>query len=266
MLFGLVLDYLPMWSLIWVFAGLLMLMIEVGYRLGRYRRMRNSQELETPVGTIVAATLGMLGFILAFTFGLAASRFDARRQVVVEEANAIGTTFLRAGLLPDDPSKNAARKLLDEYVDLRIRTVETRNIELSLKPVERIQGELWQLGENLGRKYPNSIAVGLFLESLNETIDIHSKRILVSLRNRLPESLWSALFWVTCFTMLGVGYHEGLAKSKRSPSIWIMVLSFCVVLKLIADLDRPQDGDLRVSQEAMLSLQALIHQSPGGAK
>jgi hypothetical protein len=59
-----------------------------------------------------------------------------------------------------------------------------------------------------------------------------------------------------------VGYHEGLAKSQRSPSIWIMVLSFCIVLKLIADLDRPQEGDLRVSQEAMESLQSLIHQSP----
>jgi hypothetical protein len=256
---GSALDYLPIWSLFWIFVGTLLLMIEVGYRVGRYRRQQNLQEMETAVGTIVGATLGMLGFILAFTFGLAAERFDARRQIVVEEANAIGTTYLRAGLLPDDSSIEKVRKLLDEYVDLRIKTVETGNVELSLKPVERVQDQLWEIAETVGRNNPNSVAVASFTESLNEMIDIHSRRILVALRNRLPVSLWTTLFWVTCFTMIGVGYHEGLCKSKRSPSSLVMIFSFCIVLKLIADLDRPQDGELRVSQEAIERLQEMIH-------
>jgi hypothetical protein len=255
------LDYLPLWLGIWVIVIFLLLLIEAGYRLGRYRRQRAADEMETPVGAIVGATLGLLGFILAFTFSLAASRFDARRQMVVEEANAIGTTYLRAGLLPDQVAGMRVRNLLEKYVELRLQTVATGNIELALNPAEELQQELWQTAETVGRTHPDSIVVGLFLESLNETIDVHSKRVLVGLRNRLPTSLWAALFVITSLTMLGVGYHEGLTKSRRSPAILVLVLSFCMVLKLIADLDRPLEGDLQVSQEAMVELREMIHQA-----
>src|SRR5690348_10734501 len=94
------LDHLPLWGLFGATVAVVLLSIEGGYRLGQSRRRRSEDEKEGPVGAIVGATLGLLGFILAFTFGLAASRFDARRQIVVEEANDIGTTYLRAGLLP----------------------------------------------------------------------------------------------------------------------------------------------------------------------
>ena len=79
--------------------------VECGYRLGKYRRSRHEQEKEAPLGTMVGATLGLLAFILAFTFGLAAARFDTRRQVLLDEANAIGTTYLRAGILPEGAKK-----------------------------------------------------------------------------------------------------------------------------------------------------------------
>src|ERR1700720_1526300 len=95
-------DYLPLWGLFAASVFVVGLSIECGHRLGHYRRRSSEEEKEAPVGAIVGATLGLLAFILAFTFGLAASRFDARRQIVVEEANAIGTTYLRAGLLAED--------------------------------------------------------------------------------------------------------------------------------------------------------------------
>src|ERR1041385_7806559 len=95
------LDALPLWGLFIVILLVVLLSVECGYRLGQYRRSRSEQEKETPVGTMVGATLGLLAFILAFTFGLAAARFDARRQVLLDEANAIGTTYLRAGIIPE---------------------------------------------------------------------------------------------------------------------------------------------------------------------
>ncbi len=94
------LDYLPVWGLFGATVVVVLLAIEGGHRLGQFRRRRSEEEKEAPVVGIVGATLGLLGFVLAFTFGLAASRFNDRRQIVVEEANAIGTTYLRAGLLP----------------------------------------------------------------------------------------------------------------------------------------------------------------------
>src|ERR1044072_2513306 len=96
---NLALDALPLWGLFIVILLVVLMSVEFGYRLGRYRRSRSEQEKEAPVGTMVGATLGLLAFILAFTFGLAAQRFDTRRQVLLDEANAIGTTYLRAAML-----------------------------------------------------------------------------------------------------------------------------------------------------------------------
>src|SRR5262249_1356059 len=112
------LDALPLWGLFVLILVVVLLSVECGYRLGKYRRSRQEQENEAPVGTMVGATVGFIAFILAFTFGLAASRFDTRRQVLLDEANAIGTTYLRAGMLPEQGEQ--IRELLREYVDARV--------------------------------------------------------------------------------------------------------------------------------------------------
>lgn len=254
-------DALPLSGLFGATVVVVMLSIEGGYWLGRYRRHWSEDEKEAPVSAIVGATLGFLGFILAFTFGLAASRFDARRQMVVEEANAIGTTFLRAGLLPNNRGAKI-RKLLREYVDARLEVVETGNIEQVLRRSDELHRELWKETEAAGQSHPDSIVVGLFIQSLNETIDIHSKRVLMGLQNRLPGALWATLYLVTMLTMAGVGYHEGVTNSRRSLAIVVLVLSFSAIMTLVADLDRPQQGYFTVSQHAMIELRKSIGDAP----
>lgn len=254
-------DLLPLWLFVLAIAAVVVLSIEFGYRFGRYRRQQAEDEREAPVGAIVAATLGLLAFILAFTFGLAASRFDARRQIVVEEANAIGTAYLRAGFLEETESRTV-RSLLQQYIRSRLEVVETGNAELALQQADELHQRLWRLVESSARKSPDSIPVGLFAASINEVIDIHSRRVLVALQSRLPTILWVTLFVVTVATMSGVGYHEGLSRSRRSPVVAILVLAFSAVMSLIADLDRPQEGTLRVNQQALRSLESLIQQHP----
>jgi hypothetical protein len=255
------LDAVPLWGLFAATVVIVLLSIEAGYWLGRYRRRRSEDEKEGPVGAIVAATLGLLAFILAFTFGMAAARFDARRQIVVEEANAIGTTYLRAGLLPDGRGVKI-RKLLREYVDVRLEAVETGNIEKALRHSDELHRELWKEAEAAGQEHPDSIVVGLFIQSLNETIDIHAKRILVAVRGRIPGVLWGALYLVTILTMAGVGYQGGLTKSKRTLAIVVLTMTFSAIMLLVADLDRPQEGLLRVSQQAMIELQNTMEDAP----
>ena len=255
------LDHIPLWVLFGCTLAIVLLSIEGGYRLGRYRRRRCEDEKEAPVGAIVAATLGLLGFFLAFTFGLAASRFDARRQIVVEEANAIGTTYLRAGLLPDGRDVKI-RKLLGEYVDARLNAVQTGDVVKALRRSEELHRELWQVAEEIGKQYPSSIVVGLFIQSLNDTIDMHAKRVLVGLQNRLPGVLWGALYLVTILTMTGVGYYDGLTRSSRSIAILVLALTFSTIIVLVADLDRPQEGLLTVSQRAMTDLREMMHNKP----
>lgn len=254
-------DALPLWGLFGATVVLVLLSIEGGYGLGRYRRQRSEDEKEAPVGAIVGATLALLGFILAFTFGLAASRFDARRQIVVEEANAIGTTYLRAGLLPDGRGAKV-RTLLRDYVDARLEVVHTGDVEKVLHRSDELHRQLWKEAEAVGHEQPQSIVVGLFIQSLNETIDIHSKRVLVGLHNRLPGALWATLYLITMLTMAGVGYHEGVSNSRRSLAIVVLVLTFSAIMTLVADLDRPQEGLLTVNQQAMTDLRKMMDDVP----
>ncbi len=252
-------DVVPLWLLIGIMVIGVLVSIECGYRLGSYRARRPSHELETPVGTMIGATLGLLAFILAFTFGLAADRFEARRKMVVEEANAIGTAYLRAGLLPEEQVP-IVREMLKEYVDLRLEAVDKIKLESAVRRSEELHRELWQQAEKAGTKQAESITVGLFIEALNELIDLHATRIQVGIRNRLPLPFYAALCLLAAFSMAGVGYHEGLFKSRRSPITLIMVASFAIVIALVADLDRPQEGLLSVSQEAMLELRESIQE------
>lgn len=252
------LDYLPIWALFGCTVGVVLAAIELGYRIGRARRQRFSDELESPVAAIVAAALGLLGLLLAFTFGLAAARFDARGLVVVEESNAIGTAWLRAGLISDG-RRDVIRKLLADYTKVRLDVVETGDVDRALSRSAELHAELWRQAESLGREQPGSIMVGLLIESFNETMDIHTKRLLVGLRSRLPNALWLTLYLVTLLTMSGVGYHEGLCRSRRSVVIVVLVAAFSAVIALAADLDRPREGFLRVSQQPMIDLWELMH-------
>src|ERR1700752_1969178 len=131
------LDALPLWGLFIVILMVVLLSVEFGYRLGKYRRSRREDEKEAPLGTMVGATLGLLAFILAFTFGLAASRFDNRRQLVLDEANAIGTTYLRAGMLPEHGQQ--FRDLLRAYVAARLDALQPGKLVEGIHRSEEIQ-------------------------------------------------------------------------------------------------------------------------------
>jgi hypothetical protein len=254
------LDALPLWG---VFVGILsvvLVSVECGYRLGKYRRDHRELEKETPVGTMVGATLGLLALILAFTFGLAASRFDTRRQIVLDEANAIGTSYLRAGMLPE--KREEIQTLLLKYVDARVVAVRSNKTTEGIRLSENIQNELWAQATAVAEKNPNSIVVGLFVQSLNQVIDLHAERVQASLRSRIPGAIWLGLFAVAALSLAAMGYHAGMVGTRRSLAILAVAFTFSVVIELIADLDRPQEGVLKVSQQALLDLQRSMNVPP----
>jgi hypothetical protein len=203
---------------------------------------------------MVASILGLLALVVAFTFSLAASRFDARRQVVLEEANAIGTAYLRSRLLPEPHGAEIAR-LLREYVDVRIRGVREGKPDEIIRQSDVIHELLWNEATAAAEKTPNSIMTGVFIQALNEVIDLHAKRVMVGLRSRIPLVIWVGMFGLAILGMASVGYQAGLSATRRSPAMLGLVLAFGVVLALIADLDRGQEGLLRVSQQALIDLQ-----------
>jgi hypothetical protein len=253
------LDALPLWALFIFILAIVLLSVECGYRLGKYRRSRHEEEKEAPLGTMVGATLGLLAFILAFTFGLAATRFDIRRQVLLNEANAIGTTYLRAGMLPDRAQQ--IRDLLRAYVGARLEAVQSGKVAEGVRRSEEIQQQVWLEAETIGQKTPNSIVVGLFVQSLNQLIDLHAERLQAGLRSRIPGAIWIGLFAVAALSLATMGYHAGLSGTRRSLAIVAVAVTFSVVIELIADLDRPQEGVLRISQQALLDVQRSMNSS-----
>jgi len=246
-----VFDAVPLWALYLMTAGVVLLAVEAGWRLGNFNRQRRESEKEAPVGAVVGATLGLLAFLLAFTFGMAASRYDTRKQVVLQEANAIGTTYLRADLLPA-PARDEVRSLLREYTALRAGGVASIMTPEGMSASATLQDKLWAVAASVGGN-PGSIATGLFIESLNETIDLDTVRVAAN-RNQIPDSIWFVLYVVTILTMAAMGYQFGLSGVRSWAVTILLVLVFNAVILLIADLDRPQRGMVQVSQQALIDL------------
>jgi hypothetical protein len=251
------LDHIPLWALPLLTMAVVLLAVEVGFRLGRHRSRRPEHEKESLVGAAVAATLALVGFMLAFTFGIAGSRFDARRQAVLDEANAIGTTYLRTSLLPDNRGKSI-RRLLREYVDSRLEAVRRGEIEEGLRHAGELHCQLWAEAEPIAKKHPESIQVGLFIQSLNQMIDLHTTRVVTGLYSRIPLIVWIGLYSITAVAMIGIGYHAGLASKARSVSFLMLAITFAAVILLVADLDRPQEGMLRVGQQAIIDARSTM--------
>ena len=255
------LDILPVWALCVLLACAVLVVHECGFRAGRFRGRHAAKESESSVGGIVGAELGLLALLLAFSFGIVASRFDLRRQVLLDEANAIGTTYLRTAML-DESQRGPVRRLLRDYVDVRLTAAGGTNVEGALRQSEQIHASLWNAAVTAAAQDPRSVPTGLFVQSLNELIDLHAKRVFASLRNRMPPAFWVALFSVALLSFLAMGYHEGLTRATRSPAVAVVTLTFVVVLWLIVDLDRPGEGFLRVSQAPMIDVRNMMDADP----
>jgi hypothetical protein len=198
--------------------------------------------------------LGLEAFILAFTFGAAASHFDARRQAALDEANAIRTAYMRADLI-SEPQRAEIRDLLREYVDTRVEAVRSGNLKQGIVRSEELQEQLWaQATASRENTHPPAYAVQL-IQALNEIISLHTRRVIAGLEFRIPNIIWIVLYAITALAAASIGYHSGLTGRHRPLVALAIILAFSAVILLIEDLDRPMYGLLEVSQRALLDLQ-----------
>ena len=262
-------DAIPIWV---VFAGTIVVVlvaIEAGYLLGRVMHRRSEEEKESPVSAIAGAILGLAAFMLAFTFGIVAERYDARRALVREDAVALRTAWQRADFLPDT-DRAEANTLLRHYVDVRVTfaeqgTLDPARVQNVLSETQRIQDRLWDMAVANARQDMNSDVAALYIESLNEVNGIHASRVAVGIQARVPLEIWLVLYGITILGMAGVGYQTGIAGSKRSMARPILALSFALVFALIASLDRPDSGVLKVTQQPLIDLRDAMTAAAGRA-
>ncbi len=254
MRFNGLLDNLPLWLLFVATVGMAFLSCECGFRVGRWRSRQSEQELEVVVRSLVAAMLGLLTFILAFTFWIAATHFDAARQAKLNEANAIRTAYLRADMLPE-PHRAEIRDLLRQYVNVRLEAIRLKRIEAAIARSEELHGLLWSQAVAAREKTSSPIFAGYFVQSLNEVMDLHTRRVTIGSDFRIPNAIWFVLYLMMMLSVASIGFYSGLTKPNRPLVIPAFILLFSAAMLLIADLDRPGSGWLRISRQALLDLQ-----------
>ena len=237
---------------------LFLLSLIIGYWTGR--KVRKEGEQDTQVNTILAAILGLLGLLLAFTFSMAAARYDLRRNLVLQESNAIGTAYLRTQMLPE-PHRTQLSDLLREYVDVRLEFydagVDESKLQLAIKKTEQIQSQLWQEAVAVSSIDPRSVPAGLFVESLNEVIDLHAAR-LTAIQNRVPEVIIDLIFIASILSLGLLGYSMGMTQHRSFVPTLLALMLIVAIIGVIIDLDRPRRGLITVSQESMIQLQQSI--------
>jgi hypothetical protein len=243
-----------------VYAGLValfMLSSAAGLNLGRFNSRRVAPADRKPLGGgATAAVAGLPAFMLAFTLSSAASRFQDRKHLVVEDANAIGTAYLRTQFVAD-PQGSSLRLLLRQYVEDRVNVSlwnSDQEIRQGLARSGETQARMWAQVTELAREQPDSVVVGLLASAVNDLIDTRGKRVAIGLRARIPSIIWrTVIFMAIMFTVL-MEYDMGVTASRSTRVTLATVMTFSAVLVLIIDLDRPQQAMFSVSQDAMRDL------------
>jgi len=237
---------------------------ELGFRLGLRHQPDADEPTKAHFAALQVALLGLLALIVAFTFSIAVARFDARKELVIEESNAIGTTYLRARLLVE-PQQKEVVGLLREYVDEQLAFyaagIEPARLEAANAKIASLQERLWMVAIALSEQDPRSLPTGLFVQSLNGMIDLHAKRIK-ALENRLPDAVIYLVLIVAVVTIGLVGYGRGLAGRRNFVSDAILAGLVVIVFAIILDLDRPRRGLITVSQSSMERLQEVLRHAP----
>jgi hypothetical protein len=211
-----------------------------------------SEARRTDVGLIVAATLTLLGLLIGFTFSMAASRYDQRKNLEEAEANAIGTEYLRADLLaPAD--RTTVRDLLRKYVELRVRFYLARESELAGINAEtaRMQAELWSAVAGPAMRQPDPV-MALVVSGMNDVINAQGYT-QAAWWNRIPATAAVLIVVIGLFCCVLVGYSLH-SIAPRNGLLVILPLFVATAFTLIADIDAPRRGLIQVAPTNLLSL------------
>ena len=242
--------------------------LEAGYRIGFRRTERTDEPSRAHIHLTETSTLGLLALLLAFSFSSALQRYDTRSDQVVDEANAIGTAFLRIELLPPQV-RDEGRRLMQSYVDLRVRATTLATSEEGawravVGDAAGLHAALWAYGARAIEIDPRPATSGLFVQALNEMFDSFGRRD-AGLNRHVPEVVLILLFGVFLIAAAIVGFASGTAGHRPPVVSLVMVVLIVLLVYVILDLDRPRRGLIEVSKASLYDLQASIHKATGAA-
>lgn len=248
---------LPNWTIVIGLLGLAFASNELGFRVGRLHR-GESEPSQKVSSAIKGAIYGLVALLLGFSFSITLSRHELRKQVVLDEANALGTCYLRAGILGPDAAAGI-QQVLREFLVVRLACVapgfprsKTREAALEM---DRLMNRLWQVVESEARQQPQRALASQIVPAANEVIDLDTTRAWAA-DNHLPGSVFFLLAACLMISCLLIGHSSGQA-DHRHVGLWLALNSLLLmVLFVVLDFDRPLRGLIRVDHAPLLELQA----------
>ncbi|MFP2896092.1 hypothetical protein [Corallococcus sp. 4LFB] len=251
-----IVEMMPTWALALGVMALLFLSLEFGYRLSHRR-----QGLDD-VSALQASVLGLVALLLAFSFSMASERYTLRRDLVVKEANAIGTLYLRSSFLPE-PTRGEMKARLRRYVDVRLNgyadAKDPERFAQWLRESDALQAQLWSLLEAVAAGTPTAV-LNLTTEALNNVLDVSAERLEAS-RNIIPDTIFVLLLIGMLGSAMLLGFRPDTRNRGGLPWVIFVVILTAVMFTLV-DLDVPLRGSMRSDQRPLLELQQQLRSHP----
>ena len=254
---------LSTWLLLVLIAAVVLVATAIGWIIGRAVRNR-SEDLREPFSVMQAALLGFMGLVLAFGLSLAVGRYETRRAAVVDEANAIGTAYLRAQTIAE-PQRSESLALFRLYTDAGLAI--SRAVPASAAQVratstsERLQRQLWALAGQALNTAPTASAPRLYVESLNEMIDSQST-LVASLDNRVPTPVLILEILGASLAIGALALHLATLGSRGVSAVIVAAGLVIVILYVTFDLDRPIRGLIQVPVGPLAQVRAEMVAAP----
>ncbi len=222
----------------------------LGYRLASATGANEDSHRHEHIASLREGLFVLLGLLLGFTIAMVLPRFDQRRDLVTEEANAIGTTLLRTRVLPE-PQRSTSKELLRQYVDVRRSFAEQilgnpLVLKHMIEQTDMLQDQLWEQAMQVTEQNQTAV-VATYVQALNQMIDVSSKRLAV-FESRVPGAVWIIILVVAVFQSFLTGYS---LKRKVWLSLVVTPVVVAVVMALTVDLDDPHSGLIQVQQNSM---------------
>ena len=254
------LDHLPL-LLVMVLATLAqVLFIELGFRYGKAKQRGPVKAQMAQVRAIMGASLGLLAFMLAFSFSMAQQHFEERTRAYMLEVSAIGAAFRGADLIQVD-ARSEAKEILLNFAKLRLelsRAVKQSDmaaVREMIRESDRMHDQLWSIAESSMEGKGGGEDTGIFAQSVLAMINAQDARLQAGVFNRISPTIWFALFLMSLLSMVVMGYQAGLTGTRSKLATWTLALTFSAVMTLVTDLDRPNMTLFEMNQSLMVELE-----------
>lgn len=252
--------------LFFIVVAIFCVVLELAFRLGRHHRTHSNDSTRSHLTVLQTALLGLLALLLGFNFAMATSRFEARKTLIQDEVTVIGSTYLRAKLLPSD-LRGKMSTMLKDYVSARIEFMRAGTDEKLLKAASEssrtIEDQLWNLAAAAEAQGEATAAMNLVIQSLTDVYNVNEKR-RTEQDDHVPATVINLLFVVAIGALGFIAYSYGLGHRRRHGSTAIFAILIAMVFTITLDLDQPRSGFIRVGEESMLRLQEDLNRMSSG--